>query len=71
MSSDIDVYCSICFALPGELCRSKFLAYGHGEVMPVICPTHKTRLIAAQRKVMRHSLARQLLNAALLGLRDK
>ena len=71
MSRDIDVYCSTCFALPGELCRSKFLVYGLGEVMPVICPTHQTRLIAGQRKVLRHSLARHLLNVALSSLRDK
>lgn len=71
MSSDMDVYCSTCFALPGELCRSKFLVYGTDEVMPVVCPTHKTRLIAAQRKVLRQSLARQLLNVALISLRGK
>ena len=71
MSNDIDVYCSTCFALPGELCRSKFLVYGQNEVMAVICPTHKTRLIAAQRKVLRQSLARHLLTVALASLRSK
>jgi hypothetical protein len=71
MSSDIDVYCSTCFALPGELCRTKFLVYGLNEVMPVVCPTHKPRLIAGQKKVMRHSLARQLLTVALDSLRGK
>ena len=50
MSTDIEVYCSTCFALPGELCRSKFLVYGLDEVMPLVCPTHKTRLIAAFQK---------------------
>jgi hypothetical protein len=71
MSIDLDVYCSTCFALPGELCRSKFLVYGGDEVMPIICPTHNTRLIAAQRKMLRHSLARQLLTIALSSLRGK
>lgn len=71
MISDIDVYCSTCFALPGELCRSKFLAHGVDEVTPVVCPTHKTRLLAAQRKVLRQSLARQLLTVALSSLLGK
>ncbi len=71
MNIDIDVYCSTCFALPGELCRSKFLVYGADQVMPIVCPTHKFRLMAAQRKIMRHSLARQLLTIALSTLRDR
>ncbi len=71
MSSEIEVYCSTCFALPGEACRTKFLVYGLDEVMPVVCPTHQARLITAQKKAMRHSLARNLLSATLSTLRNK
>ncbi len=39
--------------------------------MPVICPTHKVRLVAAQKKLLRQSLAKQLLNVALSSLRQK
>lgn len=45
MDRSIDVYCSTCFALPGEPCRTKFLVHGHDEVTPVICPTHNSRLV--------------------------
>jgi hypothetical protein len=71
MSSDIDVYCSICFAVPGERCRTKFLAHGRDEVTPVTCRTHSARLVASQRNSIRQSFAKQLLAVALTTLRDR
>jgi hypothetical protein len=35
--------------VPGEMCRTKYLVHGHGEVTPVICPTHITRLLVRAR----------------------
>ncbi len=64
MATDTDVFCSICFALPGEVCRTKFLVYGRGEVMPILCRTHNARLVASHRHFMRQNLATQLLLAA-------
>jgi hypothetical protein len=63
-----DLYCSTCFAMPGELCRTKYLVHGHGEVTPVICPTHSVRVEASEREAMRHSLAQMLCAAALKSL---
>ena len=71
MGNDIDVYCITCFALPGELCRTKFLVYGKNHVMPVVCPTHHARLLSRHRILMRQSLARQILTLALTTLRGK
>jgi hypothetical protein len=48
----LDLYCSACFALPGELCRTKYLVHGDGEVTPVICLTHTIRLIASRGNVL-------------------
>jgi hypothetical protein len=59
-----DVFCSICFALPGEQCRSKFLVYGRGDVMPIICRPHSARLVASHRQAMRQTFAAQLLSVA-------
>lgn len=44
MDGNTSVYCPTCFAMPGESCRSKFISYGDGEVMPVISPTHGSRI---------------------------
>lgn len=44
MDEGIDIYCSTCFAMPGEACRTKYLVHGQDEVTPVICPTHSARL---------------------------
>jgi hypothetical protein len=71
MSSDTDVYCSICFAMPGEMCRTKYVVHGRDEVTPVTCRTHSARLVAGQRDSIRQSFARQLLAVALLALRDR
>jgi hypothetical protein len=71
MGNDIDVYCSTCFALPGELCRTKFLVYGRGEVMPVICPTHHARLLVRRRDSLHRSFATQLLAVALQTFRGR
>jgi hypothetical protein len=71
MGNDQDVYCPTCFAMPGELCRSKYLAHGRDGVTPVICTTHPARLMDSQRDFLRHSLARQLLALALMTLRGK
>jgi hypothetical protein len=45
MDIDINVYCSTCFAVPGELCRTKYIVHGYQEVTAVICPTHNSRLV--------------------------
>jgi hypothetical protein len=71
MGNETEVYCSTCFALPGELCRTKFLVYGRSEVMPVVCPTHRARLIDSRREALRYSFARQLLAVALLTFRTR
>jgi hypothetical protein len=71
MVDDIDVYCSTCFALPGELCRSKYLVHGRDEVTPVICRTHYARLLDRQKSSNRNSIARQLLAVALMTLRGR
>jgi hypothetical protein len=52
MNNALDFFCSTCFALPGEWCRSKYLVHGDGEVTPVICPTHSRRLIDGQGIVL-------------------
>ncbi len=66
-----DVYCSTCFALPGELCRTKFLVHGRDEVTPVVCRTHDTRLADSEREAMRHSLADLLCSVALQSLDNR
>jgi hypothetical protein len=71
MANNIDVFCSTCFALPGEFCRTKFLVHGHDEVTPVMCRTHGVRLVDSQRKSMRQLFARQLLLVALKSLGDR
>jgi hypothetical protein len=71
MANNIDVFCSTCFALPGESCRTKFLVHGRDEVTPVICCTHSVRLVDSQRKSMRKLFAQQLLLVALKSLGDR
>jgi hypothetical protein len=70
MANDTDVFCSICFALPGEVCRTKFLVYGRGRVIPVICRTHSARLVASHRQSIRQMFATQLLLVARKTLGD-
>lgn len=70
MGNVIDVGCPTCFAIPGELCRSRFLLNGD-RVVPVVCATHQARSIDSQREFLRHSLAKQLLALALMTLRGK
>jgi hypothetical protein len=70
MAKDTDVFCSICFALPGEVCRTKFLVYGRGQVMPVACRTHSDRLVASHRHSSRQMFATELLLAARKSLGD-
>jgi hypothetical protein len=69
MDNGIDVYCSTCFAMAGEACRTKFLVHGHDEVTPVICPTHSVRLVDSQRESSRHLFAKLLCAVALTTLR--
>ena len=71
MGDDIDIFCPTCFAMPGEICRSKYLVHGNDEVTPVICPTHLARLLNSQRHSTRGSIARQLLAVALMTLRGR
>ena len=70
MAKDTDVFCSICFALPGEECRTKFLVYGRDRVMPIACRTHNARAVASQRHSIRQTFATQLLLAARKTLGD-
>jgi hypothetical protein len=69
MDNGIDVYCSTCFALAGEACRSKFLVHGYDEVTPVICRTHSARLVDSQTESNRHLFAKLLCAVALTTLR--
>jgi hypothetical protein len=71
MGDDLSVYCSTCFAMPGELCRTRYLVHGHGEVTPVICRPHMDRVLDSQKDSIRNSIARQLLAAALMSLRAR
>jgi hypothetical protein len=54
MDEGIDIYCRTCFAMPGEVCRSKYLIHGQDEITPVICATHSDRLTDSQREFGRH-----------------
>jgi len=65
MDLGIHISCSTCFAMPGEKCRNKYLVGGHGEVTPVLCPTHSTRLVGGERALMKQALARQICAVAL------
>jgi hypothetical protein len=62
------VYCPTCFAMPGELCRTKYLVHGHGEVTPVICPPHRARLDDSQKDSSRRLFAQLLCAIALHSL---
>jgi hypothetical protein len=65
MDFGIDISCSTCFAIPGEKCRTKYLVRGQGEITPVICPTHNSRLEAGERALMKQALAQQICSVAL------
>jgi hypothetical protein len=65
MDLEIHVSCSTCFAIPGEKCRTKFLIRGQGEITPVICPTHSSRLEAGERALMKRALAQKICSVAL------
>jgi hypothetical protein len=71
MGDDLNVYCPTCFAMPAEMCRTRYLVHGDGEVTPVICPTHSGRVLDSQKDSIRSSIARQLLAAALMSLRGR
>jgi hypothetical protein len=49
MHRAIGVFCPICFAIPGELCRTKYVVHGNDEVTPVICLTHMSRLVSEEK----------------------
>jgi hypothetical protein len=68
MDFAIDVSCSTCFAIPGEKCRTKYLVRGEGEITPVICPTHSSRLEASERALMKQALADQICSVVLDSL---
>jgi hypothetical protein len=68
MSQVTRVFCSTCFALPGELCRTKYVAHGQDEVTPVICPTHPSRLADSERESSRDMFARLLCALAISTL---
>jgi hypothetical protein len=68
MSHAISVYCPTCFAVPGELCRAKYVVHGHNEVTPVICPTHRPRLVDSQKASSDYLFARLLCAVALSTL---
>jgi hypothetical protein len=65
MDLGIDIPCPTCFALPGEMCRTKYLIHGDGEVTPVICPTHGIRLAEGERAVINQALAQRICSVAL------
>ena len=65
MDLGIDISCSTCFAIPGEKCRTKYLVRGQGEITPVICPTHNSRLEAGERALMKQALAQQICSVAI------
>lgn len=65
MDRTIQVSCPTCFAVPGELCRTKYIAHGRGRVTPVVCPTHSTRQTASERVCMKQALAQQICAVAL------
>jgi hypothetical protein len=65
MDLGIDISCSTCFAIPGEMCRTKYLVHGQGEIVPVLCPTHNSRLEAGERAWMKRALAEQICSVAL------
>jgi hypothetical protein len=67
MDEGINVSCSMCFAVPGELCRTKYVAHGYHDVTPVMCPTHRSRLIDARK--LRH-LCLIALRSSLVTLLD-
>ena len=52
------IYCPTCFAIPGEMCRTKYVVHGDDEVTPVLCRTHSTRMADSERETMHYSLAR-------------
>ncbi len=62
------VYCPTCFAIPGEVCRTKYLVHGHNEVTPVVCPTHRARLADVQKESSRRLFAQLLCAVALRSL---
>jgi hypothetical protein len=68
MDKAINTYCPSCFAMPGERCRSKYLVVGEDQVLPVVCPTHSTRLTVSERQSMRQALAKMICAAALQRL---
>jgi hypothetical protein len=70
MSKAKDVYCSTCFAMPGELCRTAYVVHGKGEVTPVICRTHSSRLADSHKESLRRTFAKQLLAVAISTLRS-
>lgn len=71
MDVSTDVYCATCFAMPGEKCRTKYLIYDHDQVMPVICPTHGSRLAAREKHLVRQSLAQMISAVALACLEQQ
>jgi hypothetical protein len=68
MDHAIESYCPSCFAMPGERCRSKYLILKDDEVLPVVCPTHRARLVVSERQSMRQALAQMICAAALQRL---
>jgi hypothetical protein len=68
MSPTISVYCPTCFAVPGELCRTKYVVHGHNEVTPVICRTHHLRVVDGQKASSDYLFARLLCAVALSTL---
>jgi hypothetical protein len=68
MSHATSVYCPTCFAVPGELCRTKYVVHGHNEVTPVICPTHHPRLVDSRKASTDYLFARLLCAVALCTL---
>lgn len=50
MGDGTDIYCPICFAMPGEPCIEKYVIWGGVNVTPVITGApHGARLVDSDR----------------------
>jgi hypothetical protein len=70
MNYGTHIYCPTCFAIPGEICRTKYVVHGRGEVTAVLCPTHSARLAESEREKMYRSLAQMVCAAAFSVLNN-
>jgi hypothetical protein len=48
MDQSFSIFCPTRFAIPGELCRTKYVVHCNDEVTPIICLSHGSRLVDEQ-----------------------